>query len=106
MARWSRQEVERALAMRSAGVQIRDIAAVLNRTSGSVQFQMERHGVKLTYAQRQDINRQNMAKLSKGLSAKRETGCDIKRATVRFELAFCAAADRNGWPVHGYRAAA
>jgi len=105
---WTEDDVRRATAMRLAGVEMRDIATVLGRGADGVAEQLYKRGVKLSREQLSEINRRNAGVMNGANQVPPPRPMDNDRAaTLRLEMAYLDAADRNpGWPVFGYRVAA
>lgn len=105
---WTDDEIRRAVAMRLAGVEVRDIATVLGRGTSGVADQLYKRGIKLSHEQLREINRRNVGAMNGANQVPPPRPANNARAaTIRFEEHYCEVADRNpGWPVLGYEAAA
>jgi hypothetical protein len=113
---WTRDEVRQAVEMRKAGLSAGFISEQLGKPESTIRDKMRRLGIKLTPEQRAAVNTRCGMGNSGGIRNNQfargpelggvQTAYELKIISEKFELAYCEAADRNGWPINGYGAAA
>lgn len=111
---WTPQETALAVEMRKAGLSASCIAEAVGKSETVVRGKMRRLGIRLTPEQRAEVNARCGMGNSGGIRNNQfasgpeaggvQTAYELRQASEAFELAYCAAAERNGWPIMGYAA--
>jgi hypothetical protein len=113
---WTDAEIVQLADLRKRGLRLAQIAALMGRPERGLKAKLARLGIVLDTEQRRAVNQ--YAGMIRGQCSTRPkygTGAragelvqqdHVRNATVRLELAYRAAAARNGWAVHKYEAGA